>query len=84
MTRADLAGQKSSNAIKSLGSTHDDATSSSDTLLGSGEGESLSVGEKQTLNAVAEALARIGRVKRVGLSLTDKAEFIKKWTRSRN
>lgn len=83
MTRADLAGQKSPHATKFLGHLHDDATSSSETLLRSEEGENLSVGEKQTIEAVAEALARMGRVKRVGLSLKDKAEFIKVWTRHR-
>lgn len=83
VTRAGLAGHKSPHATKFLGHIHDDATSSSETLLGSEEGESLSVGEKQTIDAVAEALARMGRVKRVGLSLKDKAGFIKAWTRHR-
>lgn len=83
VTKADLAGQKSPYTTKFLGNIHDDATSSSDTLLGSEEGESLSVGEKQTIDAVAEALARMGRVKRVGLSLKDKAGFIRAWTRHR-
>lgn len=83
VTRADLADQKSSYPIKILRNTHDDTTSSSDTLLGSEEGGSPGLGEKETLDAVAEALARMGRVKRVGLTLKDKAEFIKAWTRHR-
>lgn len=83
VTKADLASQKSPYPVEILGNAHDDTTSSSDTLLGSEEGQSLSVSEKQTLNAVAEALARMGRVKRVGLSLRDKAEFLRTWTRHR-
>lgn len=83
VTRADLAGQKSPHTTKFLANTYDDTTSSSDTLLGSDEGENLSVIEKQTIDAVAEALARMGRVKRVGLSLKDKSEFIQTWTKYR-
>lgn len=83
MTRADLGGQGSPFTTKFLENIQDDATSSSETLFGSEEGESLSVGEKKTLDAVAEALARMGRAKRVGLSLKDKAGFIKAWARHR-
>ena len=83
MTTADVVGQKSHYCIKIIGSTLDDATSSSETLLGAEESENLSVREKHTLDAVAEALARMGRVKRVGLSLRDKAEFIKIWKKNR-
>lgn len=66
-----------------LGIPQDDTASSTDTLLGSEEGESMSVDEKKVLDVVAEALARMGRVKRVGLSLEDKASFIKAWMRRR-
>lgn len=83
VTTADLVRQRSPYPNKVLGNTLDDATSSSDTLFGSEESGSLSIREKQTLDAVAEALARMGRIKRVGLSLRDKAEFIKAWTRRR-
>lgn len=66
-----------------LGAPQDDTASSTDTLLGSEEGEGMGVDEKKVLDVVAEALARMGRVKRVGLSLEDKASFIKAWIRRR-
>jgi hypothetical protein len=61
----------------------DDITSGSDTLDGSEEGEPLTAGEKRFLDKVGEALARLGRVKRVGLGVKEKAEFVKAWTRQR-
>ena len=42
---------------------------------------SVSKEEKVFLDKVAEALARLGRVKRVGLGVKDKIEFIKSWTK---
>lgn len=39
----------------------------------------LSEGEQKTLERVAEDLARLGRVKRVGLGVKDKVEFLKFW-----
>ncbi len=82
MTRAELASQLKHYTPNLLKTRHDDATSSSETLR-SEEGENLSVGERQLIDTVAEALARMSRVKRVGLSLNDKAEFIKAWKRHR-
>lgn len=61
----------------------DDRTSSSDTLLGSEEAEGMSAAEKRVLDKVAEALARLGRVKRVGLGVRDKEEFVKAWSKQR-
>lgn len=60
----------------------EDSTSSSDSLPGANgqEGE-ISPEEKRILDKVGEALARLGRVKRVGLTTEDKAEFIKAWSR---
>lgn len=36
--------------------------------------------EQKLLDRVAEALARLGRVKRVGLTLKEKKQFVKAWT----
>lgn len=39
--------------------------------------------EQSRLDQVGEALARLGRVKRVGLGVKDKREFVRMWTRTR-
>ena len=65
-------------------STPDDTASSSDTLLGSEEGDSMSAGEVRVLDKVADALARLGRVKRVGLGVREKVDFVKVWARQRS
>lgn len=41
----------------------------------------VSVEEQKVLDKVAEALARLGRSKRVGLTLKDKAAFVEAWRR---
>jgi hypothetical protein len=46
------------------------------------EGE-VSAQEQRVLDRVAEDLARLGRVKRVGLDVGDKIEFLKVWLRRR-
>ena len=72
------------NSSSSPGSlANDDRTSSSDTLLGSEEVEGVTAAEKGVLNKVADALARMGRVKRVGLGVRDKAGFVKAWSKQR-
>ncbi|KAJ5160911.1 uncharacterized protein N7482_007915 [Penicillium canariense] len=43
----------------------------------------VTAGEKALLDQVGEALARLGRVKRVGLGVQDKQEFVRKWTKTR-
>ena len=62
---------------------YEDRTSSSDTLLGSEDTEIVNATEKRVLDKVAEALARLGRVKRVGLGVRDKEEFVKAWNKQR-
>lgn len=62
---------------------HDDRASSSDTLLGSEEPEGMSDAEKRVLDKVAEALARLGRVKKVGLGVKDKEDFVIAWGEKR-
>ncbi|RDW59696.1 hypothetical protein BP6252_12783 [Coleophoma cylindrospora] len=55
-------------------------TSSTDTLtsLGDQPGD-INTDERRILDKVGEALARLGRVKRVGLTVKDKAAFIEAW-----
>ncbi len=75
---------KMSYATNFLDTLQDDAGSSStDTLLESDEGDGISADERRVLDKVAEALARLGRVKRVGLGVKDKVEFVKAWNRQR-
>lgn len=62
-------------------SVHDDTASSTDTLLDSADVDGTNAAEKLVLNKVAEALARLGRVKRVGLGVNDKIGFVKVWSR---
>ena len=50
------------------------------------EGEAMTATEKRVLDAVADDLARLGRVKRVSLGVEEKAKFVDAWakgTRSR-
>ena len=50
----------------------------------SGAGEDdLTADEQRLLDRVAEALARLGRSKRVGLTLEDKKAFVKAWATRR-
>lgn len=48
----------------------------------SGE-DSVTAEEQQLLDGVAEALARLGRAKRVGLTLKDKNAFVEAWNKRR-
>lgn len=67
------------NFLDTLG---EDADSSTDTL-GSSNDVDANEEEKKVLDKVGEALARLGRVKRVGLTLKDKSAFIEAWTKRR-
>jgi 1-acyl-sn-glycerol-3-phosphate acyltransferase len=59
-------------------------TSSTDTLTSLGD-QSTEVNpeEKRVLDKVGEALARLGRVKRVGLTVKDKAAFCGAWSKKK-
>lgn len=46
-----------------------------------GDEEEMTSQERRVLDAVAEALARLGRVKRVGLGVEEKKQFIEAWNR---
>ncbi|KAK0674181.1 hypothetical protein QBC41DRAFT_240513 [Cercophora samala] len=48
----------------------------------SGE-DGVTIEEQKLLDSVAEALARLGRAKRVGLTLKEKEAFVKAWNRRR-
>lgn len=54
-----------------------------DTLDQNGQEEQASPGEKALLDSVGESLARLGRVKRVGLGVKEKQEFSRAWGQSR-
>lgn len=48
-----------------------------------GEDADVTEEEQRVLDRVAEALARLGRVKRVGLGLKEKSEFVGLWNKKR-
>lgn len=58
-------------------------SSSTDTLLGDDANSDLTREQKAVLDYVGEALARLGRVKRVGLGVQEKQEFVKMWTKTK-
>ena len=62
---------------------YDDRLSSSDTLLESDDPSSTTSTERKVLDRVGEALARLARVKRVGLTVKDKQAFIKAFTKAK-
>lgn len=47
--------------------------------VSTGESEGVSAQEQRVLDRVAEDLARLGRVKRVGLGVQEKIEFLRVW-----
>ncbi|KAH8653184.1 hypothetical protein BGZ60DRAFT_496872 [Tricladium varicosporioides] len=81
----DAAGEKKgrylSNFMDTLG--EDSATTSSSETLTSLNDQSVELNpeEKRVLDKVGEALARLGRVKRVGLTLRDKIAFVQAWSK---
>ncbi|MCJ1243547.1 hypothetical protein MMC30_000744 [Trapelia coarctata] len=70
----------SSNFLDTL---QEDTTSSTDTLLASDEADGITPAERRVLDKIAEALARLGRVKMVGLGVKEKSEFIRAWSRQK-
>ena len=73
---------RSSTGLSDL--VYDDRVNSSDTLLGSEEPEGVKTAERRVLDRVAESLARLGRVKRVGLDVKDKNNFVTAWNKKRH
>ncbi|OAP56178.1 hypothetical protein AYL99_09357 [Fonsecaea erecta] len=83
---AKVSSSYTANYFDTLVSSDGGASSDADTLVGSGlEDQEMSITKEERvfLDKVAEALARLGRVKRVGLGVKEKVEFIAMWTRSR-
>ncbi|KAJ5223989.1 hypothetical protein N7468_008531 [Penicillium chermesinum] len=54
-----------------------------DTLDQEGVDSGITASEKALLDQVGESLARLGRVKRVGLGVKEKEEFVRVWTKNR-
>jgi hypothetical protein len=78
------SGKASTYKTNHFDSLTDDTASSADTLVGDdSEGPTVMREEKAFLDKIGEALARLGRVKRVGLGVKEKEEFVKHWARSR-
>ena len=76
------AGRSSSSTTSYSDGMTDSATSDADTVVGSDMLEGpLMKEEKIYLDKIGEALARLGRVKRVGLGVKEKQDFIASWTR---
>lgn len=61
----------------------EEANSSTGSLLGDDYGVSLTGEQKALLDHVGEALARLGRVKRVGLGVKEKQDFVRMWTKGK-
>ena len=80
------SAKKSSYKTNFFDSLSEDTASSVGTLT-AGDAEKperLSKEEKAFLDKVAEALARLGRVKRVGLGVKEKQDFMRSWIKSRS
>lgn len=61
-------------------------TSSTDTITSVSESNKegdVNAEEQRVLDKVGEALARLGRVKRVGLTVRDKASFVEAWSKKK-
>lgn len=75
-----------SNKVNASKSSAIDVTSpqdDSDSLLNDDNDSSMSKEQRAFLDRIAEALARLGRVKRVGLGVEDKKDFIAMWTKTK-
>ncbi|KAI9757153.1 MAG: hypothetical protein M1815_001994 [Lichina confinis] len=74
----------SSNLLDTLQTEEKELFSSDDSLIETDDGRrgsELTREERRTLDKVAEALARLGRVKRVALGSADKIAFVRAWGR---
>lgn len=72
---------RSANARSSAVDSND-VSSDADTLVGDEVDSGLASEERAFLAKIAEALARLGRVKRVGLGVKEKQDFIAMWTKT--
>lgn len=71
-----------SNGYASGGSASRTSALEQNRKVGIGE-ENLSAPEKALLDYVGESLARLGRVRRVGLGVQEKKDFVRMWSRTR-
>lgn len=60
-----------------------DNASDAETLVGAEEDGPQNKEERMFLDKISEALARLGRIKRVGLGVKEKADFVNMWTKKR-
>lgn len=74
------SGRQSNAKTSALDSN--DVSSDADTLVGDETEGGLLSEERTFLGKIAEALARLGRVKRVGLGVKEKQDFIAMWTKT--
>jgi hypothetical protein len=75
------------NAIETPGHSTRKSTYSTnylDTLGQDSQDGEASLSDKALLDNVGESLARLGRVKRVGLGVKEKMEFFQAWTKTRS
>jgi len=77
------ASRPSGYATNLLDALDDDTASSVSTIMGDESEVTLTRDEKIVLDKVGDALARLGRGKRLGLGIRDKSEFVKVWTKRR-
>ena len=77
------SGKTSTFKTNYFDSLTDDTASSAETLVGDETDSPVTREEKAFLDKIAEALARLGRVRRVALGVREKQDFVNAWTRSR-
>ena len=65
-------------------SSVEDSNSKWDGEFGRDVHNELTAEERQVLDKVGEALARLGRVKRVGVGVKEKGDFIRVWSKRRH
>ena len=78
-----LATQGTGQSANAADGLKDGFASSSGTLLGVEDSGGMVEAERRVLDKIGDDLARLGRVKRVGLGVKQKQEFVRAWSRSR-
>ena len=77
------SGKTSTFKTNYFDSLTDETASSAETLVGDDSNGPVTTEEKAFLDKIGEALARLGRVRRVALGVKEKQDFLKAWTKSR-
>lgn len=78
-----LNPSNNTNASRSSATDVADSAGEADPLLTEDNEAAISREQRAFLDKIGEALARLGRVKRVGLGVEDKKDFIAMWTKSK-